>query len=915
MLRHRPAFESLLDTAVPPSLSDAATDPERARIAEGTADQPGRWWSFGPYVSERAWGTVREDYSAEGRAWEYFPHDHSRSRAYRWSEDGLGGICDAEQRLCFALAFWNGRDPILKERIFGLTGNEGNHGEDAKEYWWYVDATPTASWLRWRYHYPQDAFPYATLVSENRRRIRADREFELADTDIFALGRYWAITADYAKATPDDICVRVQIRNAGGDAATLHVLPTLWFRNRWSWDGTADRPVIRSASANGGLAVAEEPVGDTWVLRAGPAPDGTDPTLLFCENETNFPRIFGSAPSTPYPKDGINDHVVHGAPTVNPAATGTKMACWYRLTVPAGTTVELRLRLARAAATAPLSDLGEDFERVLADREREADQFYARLSSGGTTDEEATIMRRAFAGLLWSQQFYHYDVGRWLDGDPTQPTPPAARRHGRNAAWGHHDSNDVLVMPDKWEYPWYASWDLGFHCVALAHLNPAAAKHQLLLLCREWFMHPNGQLPAYEWGLGDVNPPVHARAALRVFAIDGSRDTDFLARMFHKLLLNFTWWVNRKATLDDNVFTGGFLGLDNIGPFDRSAVLPPGVVLEQADSTAWMAMFCLDLLEMALELANHDPAYQDVAIKFFEHFANIATAMNGGGLWDEADGFYYDRLRLADGRVMPLRTRSMVGLVPLCAALAVPHALWSRLPEFRTRLEWFVEHRMPLKGAGHGIIQKVGDGMDLVTLVDVSRLRRLLGTMLDEEEFLSPYGLRSLSRYHRDHPFVFVDPRSGRESVVDYEPAESTAGLFGGNSNWRGPIWFPLNYLVIGALRRLHAGLGDGFTVELPTGSGRHVDLGTVADDLERRLLRLFLSDETGRRPIWGSCELFQQDAAWRDELLFHEYFHGETGEGLGASHQTGWTALVAALIADRGRRIHRDGKRKASAK
>jgi len=891
----------LLDTTIASSVARAATDPERARIAEGTADQPGRWWAFGPYVSERAWGTVREDYSADGRAWEYLPHDHARSRTYRWSEDGLAGMCDVEQRLCFALAFWNGRDPILKERIFGLTGTEGNHGEDAKEYWWYVDATPTASWLRWRYHYPHEAFPYAALLSENRRRTRADREFELQETGIFAHG-YWAITADYAKATPDDICIRLKIRNAGTEEAVLHVLPTLWFRNRWSWDGTADRPVIRAISTTAAVAVAEDPVGGTWILRAGSAPDGTEPTLLFCENETNFPRFFGSAASTPYPKDGINDHVVHGAPTVNPSKTGTKMACWYRITVPAGETVELRLRLARAETTQPFPDLGPRFERVLIDREREADAFYAPLRTDGTTDEEAAVMRRGFAGLVWSQQFYHYDVERWLDGDAAQPTPPTARRRGRNAAWRHLDSNDVLVMPDKWEYPWYAAWDLGFHCVTLAHLNAAAAKHQLLLLCREWFMHPNGQLPAYEWGFGDVNPPVHAWAALRVYTIDGSRDRNFLVRIFHKLLLNFTWWVNRKETLADNVFTGGFLGLDNIGPFDRSAILPPGVVLEQADSTAWMAMFCLDLLEMALELAKQDPAYQDVAVKFFEHFANIATAMNGGGLWDEADGFYYDRLRLPDGRVVTLRTRSMVGLVPLCAALAVPHALWARLPEFRTRMEWFIAHRWREKAAGHGVIQEIGEGTDLVMLVDIPRLRRLLGTMLNEEEFLSPYGLRSLSRYHRDHPFVLVEPASGREFVLDYEPAESTAGQFGGNSNWRGPIWFPLNYLVIGALRRLHAGLGDAFTVELPTGSGRLAHLGTVADDLERRLLRLFLPDGSGRRPIWGSSALFQEDPAWRDELLFHEYFHAETGEGLGASHQTGWTALVAALVAERAR-------------
>jgi len=873
---------------------------ERERLKDARGDTPGRWRLLGPYLSERAWGTVREDYSANGTAWEYFPHDHARSRAYRWSEDGLAGICDLEQRLCLALAFWNGRDPILKERIFGLTGNEGNHGEDAKEYWWYVDGTPTASWLCWRYHYPQEPFPYAQLVDENRRRGRSAREFELADTGVFDGGAYWQISADYAKAAPDDLCCRVRVRNAGHATAELHVLPTLWFRNQWAWGPGEARPSIRAASGPDAdapaLAVADEAVLGRWRLAAGPDPSGRPPELLFCENETNAPRLFGSNATTPYPKDGINDHVVHRAATVNPAKVGTKMAGWYRITVAPGETAEIRLRLLRDGAGAEHPDLGVGFDAVMADREREADEFYATLRPASATDDEAEVMRRAFAGLVWTQQFYHYDVARWLDGDPTQPRPPPERRGGRNAGWLHLDNRDVVVMPDKWEYPWYAAWDLAFHCVTLAHLNPAAAKHQLLLLCREWYMRPNGQLPAYEWAFGDVNPPVQAWAALSVFAIDGGTDFDFLARIFHKLLINFTWWVNRKDALDNNIFEGGFLGLDNIGLFDRSTALPGGAVLEQSDGTAWMAKFCLNMLEMALLLATHDPSYEDVAIKFFEHFAYIAAAMNTGGLWDERDGFYYDLLRLPDGKVTPLRVRSMVGLVPIFAAVTLPGALWERLPDFRARIRWFVDHNPELIGPLHGVLRA---GQGVIMLVDETHLRRVLATMLDEAEFLSPYGLRSLSRHHREHPYVV--PQLGGDARVDYEPAESTSGLFGGNSNWRGPIWFPLNHLIIESLRHLHAAFGDRFTVEIPTRSGREGHLGDAADEIERRLLRLFLRDELGCRPFWGDHALFK-GTGWRDHLLFHEYFHGDTGEGLGASHQTGWTALVAAMIAARSR-------------
>jgi len=868
---------------------------ERARIASAAPGRPGPWKQIGPYLSERAWGTVREDYSADGDAWSYFPHDHARSRAYRWSEDGLAGLCDLQQRLCVALAFWNGRDPFLKERIFGLSNREGNHGEDAKEYWWYLDATPTASWLRWRYHYPQAEFPYARLLAENRARGRGDPEFELLDTGIFDGDRYWQIEAHYAKASPVDVCLRLRIRNAGPDAAELHVLPMLWFRNRWAWEPGTPRPIVyavaSSAESQTADAIAEEHVVGRWRLAAGPAPDGSAPSLLFCENETNAPRLFGAPALTPYPKDGINEHVVHGAPTVNPEKRGTRMACWYRLAILGGASAELRLRLARDGTEAP--DLGAAFEETLSRREREADAFHASLRPSGTSPAEAAVMRQAFAGMIWSQQYYHYDIERWLTGDPSQPPPPAGRVH-RNTGWRHLDNRDIIAMPDKWEYPWYAAWDLAFHAVVLAHLDPAAAKHQLLLLCREWYMHPNGQLPAYEWNFGDVNPPVHAWAVLTVFQIDGGTDFEFLAKAFHKLLINFTWWVNRKDALDDNIFEGGFLGLDNVGPFDRSAMLPGGELLEQSDGTAWMAKYCLNMLEIALRLAQVDRSYEGVALKFFEHFASIAAAMEE--LWDEQDGFYYDRLRRADGTTVPLRARSIVGLVPLFAATSLAAPLWEQLGDFRKRVTWFLANK---PGVARHLMNFVSaDRPDLFALVDGPRLRRVLARALDEAEFLSPFGLRSLSRYHLEHPLVlnFGDA----ESRLDYEPAESQCALFGGNSNWRGPIWFPMNVLLIESLRHLHESLGPEFTVELPTGSGKQADLAEVAEDLERRLLRIFLPGADGRLPVHGRRALFQRDPAWREPLLFYEYFHGDTGEGLGASHQTGWTALAASIIARR---------------
>jgi hypothetical protein len=869
---------------------------EHARIAESTTSAPGRWKAFGPYLSERAWGTVREDYSADGKAWAYFPFEHARSRAYRWNEDGLAGICDLNQHLCFALAFWNGRDPFLKERLFGLSGPQGNHGEDVKEYWWYVDATPTASWLSWRYHYPQSEFPYARLRAENARRSRDDPEFELADTGIFDADRYWQIVAEYAKATPYDVCMRLRIRNAGPEPAELDVLPTLWFRNRWSWEKGEQRPSIAAAvaaTAAAATAIADDDVIGRWRLTAGSDPRGRVPELLFCENDTNVARLFGAAGGTPYPKDGINDHVVAGAAAVNPERRGTKLACRYHLSVPPRGMVELRLRLARDDQAGG-ADLVDGFERTLTQRSREADEYYATLRPASATDDEAAVMRQAFAGMIWSQQFYHFDVSRWLAGDPAQPPPPATHSRGRNSGWRHVNCHDVIAMPDKWEYPWFAAWDLAFHCVVLAHIDPAAAKHQLLLLCREWYMHPNGQLPAYEWDFGDVNPPVQAWAVLTVFRIDGGTDFQFLARAFHKLLINFTWWVNRKDALGDNVFEGGFLGLDNIGPFDRSATLPGGEVLEQSDGTAWMAKYCLNMLEIALRLANHDPTYEDVAVKFFEHFASIATAM--GGLWDEQDGFFYDRLRKPDGTELTIRSRSMVGLLPIFAAVELSASLWERLPYFRARCRWFIFHKPELTAFVRHFAKD--DRPELICLVDEPRLRRMLARMLDETEFLSPHGLRSLSRFHREHPLLLA--LDGTELRLDYEPGESRTALFGGNSNWRGPVWFPANYLAIESLRHLHHCLGARFTVELPTGSGKQAHLGEVADEIERRLLGIFLRDAGGYRPVFGASALFRRDASWNERILLYEYFHGETGEGLGASHQSGWTALVAAMIANR---------------
>ncbi|UWZ49815.1 glucosidase [Dactylosporangium matsuzakiense] len=848
------------------------------------------WYRWGPYLSERAWGTVREDYSEGGTAWEAFPHDHARSRAYRWSEDGLAGISDAGQRVCFALALWNGEDPILKERIFGLTGNEGNHGEDAKEYWWYRDAVPSHAWLRWRYHYPQRAFPYADLVAQNGRRSRDEPEYELLDTGVFDGDRYWIVEADYAKADPDDMCIRVRLTNAGPQAATLHALPTVWLRNTWSWEEGAPRPRL--------AAVDDATIGieDSLLLQAAPGPDGSLPLQVYCDNDTNTERLFGSPGAARYPKDGINDHVVHGADTVNPAREGTKAAFWYRVTVPAGQTVHLSLRLAPQAGPAAF---GPAFDEVLARREREADEFYAGLTPPGTSAEDAAIMRQAFAGMIWGKQFYRYDVAAWLRGDPAQPPPPPGRRYGRNAGWRHLDASDVMSMPDPWEYPWFAAWDSAFHAVALAHLDPAFAKYQLLLLCREWFQHPNGAIPAYEWAFDDLNPPVQAWAALQVYEIDGRRDKHFLGRIFAKLMLNFTWWVNREDPAGNNVFEGGFLGLDNIGPIDRSH-LPEGHVLEQSDATAWMAFYCLNLLEMARELD-----LDDLVVKFMEHFALISEAMRDRDLWSEEDGFYYDVLRRPDGSTTPLRVRSMVGIIPLFATKAL------REDDFERVRRHCRSRRRPITSAPTGPVSPdrfadvpeehvvrtdAGERFVAVGVAAHGRVRRILPHLFDEESFLSPYGLRALSRWHAEHPFS-ID-LAGWTATVGYEPAESVTGMFGGNSNWRGPLWMPLNYLVLRTLEEYDVHFGGGVKIEYPTGSGRQQTAGAIAEDLRQRMLSLYRRGPDGRRPAYGWVERLQHDPNWCDHLLFFEYFHGDNGAGLGAMHQTGWTGLLADLVA-----------------
>jgi hypothetical protein len=871
--------------------------------------QAGDWYRWGPYVSERQWGTVREDYSPDGEAWDYLPHDHARSRAYRWGEDGLAGFCDIEQRLCLGLALWNGQDPILKERPFGLTGAQGNHGEDVKEYWWYLDAVPSHAWNRWRYHYPQRRFPYEDLIDRNEARNRQQPEYELIDTGAFADGKYWITEVRYAKAGPDDILMTVEVTNAGPEAADLHVLPTAWFRNTWSWDEGAGKPELVAAPAADAAAgvtrvALTHPFVGAMELLAAAGPDGVAPEALFCENETNVARLFGCEPLTPYPKDGINDHVVSGAASVSPAGRGSKCAFWYRLSLAAGASAELRVRL-RPSRPEPLpgaaveTALGGEFTATVAQRKAEADEFYAELTPSAASADEARVMRQAFAGMLWCKQLYYYDVTRWLDGDPAQPAPPGSRLTGRNSRWRSFNAFDIMSMPDKWEYPWFAAWDLSFHCIALAHLDPGFAKYQLILLCREWFQHPGGALPAYEWDFADVNPPVQAWAVLEVFAVDGARDLDFLSRIFDKLLVNFTWWVNREDAEGNNLFEGGFLGLDNIGPIDRSH-LPVGGILEQADATGWMASYALAMASIAaiLQRSGHRPG-SDLVLKFVEHFAAIKLALDERGLWDEADGLYYDRLITASGDMVPVKVRSIVALLPALAMSIVDQGAIDLAMTVGKRFAALLTEQQlatPAELAGSGLLRGApGHQRLLLSLAGPDRLKRLLRVLFDEAEFLSPHGLRALSAWHRDHPYT-IDVEGYRASI-DYEPAESTTPLFGGNSNWRGPVWFPVNYLAISVLERYHLFFGDDLTIEYPTGSGIQLPLNKIAEDLQDRLISIFTEGADGRRPCFGATPMLSDDPAWKDNLVFSEYFHGDNGTGLGASHQTGWTGVVADVI------------------
>jgi hypothetical protein len=881
---------------------------EELRLQEDR-ERKANWKRWGPYLSERQWGTVREDYSRYGTAWDSFSHDQARSRAYRWGEDGLGGISDKHQFICFALALWNGRDSILKERLFGLTGSEGNHGEDVKEYYFYLDSTPTHSYMKYLYKYPQGEFPYAQLVEQNRRRGRDALEFELINTGIFDEDRYFDVFVEYAKASPDDILIRIEAINRGPETAELHLLPTLWFRNTWSWNPGSERPWLRRGEAIEGIIPVElhhSYYGNRWLYCRGNA------QLLFTENETNQRLLFNSENASSHVKDGINDYIVHGAKeAVNMSGSGTKVACHYRVTIAPGQSTVVKLRLTdKEMASAAARPFNASFDLTFAERRKEADEFYGTVTPPNLTADAKNVMRQAFGGMLWSKQFYHYVVKQWLEGDPGNPLPPPERRSGRNHEWRHMHNGDVISMPDKWEYPWYAAWDLAFHCIPLALVDPDFAKEQLTLMLREWYMHPNGQIPAYEWAFGDVNPPVHAWAAWRVYKVEqkrrGKGDREFLQRVFHKLLLNFTWWVNRKDASGMNIFQGGFLGLDNIGVFDRSAPLPTGGYLEQSDGTSWMAMYTLNLLAIALELSKEDRAYEDVASKFWEHFIHIAHAMshrgqNGTGLWNEEDGFFYDVLRLPDGNYLPMKIRSMVGLIPLFAVETLEPELLERLPGFKRRLEWFIDNRPDLIG-NVACMRTPGMGeRRLLSIATQDQLRQLLKYMLDEREFLSPYGIRALSQVHRDHPYQLSV--NGMGYRVDYEPAESSTGLFGGNSNWRGPIWFPVNFLLIESLQKFHYYLGDSFKVECPTGSGKMMTLWEVAGEISRRLMQIFLqapsagSGQAGRRPVFGGTEKFQNDPHWRDLIPFHEYFHGDNGAGIGASHQTGWTGLVAKLI------------------
>jgi len=914
---------------------------EEAQRLAADRDRVARWKRWGPYLSERQWGTVREDYSAEGSAWDYFSHDQARSRAYRWGEDGILGISDNHQRLCFALALWNGNDPILKERLFGLTGNEGNHGEDVKEYYFYLDSTPTHSYMKGLYKYPQDEFPYGALREENQQRGRQGTEFELLDTGIFNENRYYDVVVEYAKATPEDILIRVSVTNRGPETRTLHLLPTLWFRNTWAWNPAAEKPYLKALSTSAladrgqfGIIQAWHPdLGQRWfycdatrVTTEDTAKNTTEESFfLFTENETNFKRVFGGENPSPYVKDGIHRYAIQGErAAVNPEAVGTKVSPHYVLTLGAGETQTIRLRLCDTPPSPPVQGegvgavdpFGAAFDRLFQTRMAEADDFYRAIAPPSLSDDLRNIQRQAFAGMLWTKQYFHYVVEDWLKGDPGHPDPPTERKRGRNWEWAHLHNEDILSMPDKWEYPWFAAWDLAFHAIPLALVDPDFAKRQLDLMTREWYMHPNGQLPAYEWNFSDVNPPVHAWATWRVYQIErkmtGQGDRAFLERVFQKLLLNFTWWVNRKDIEGNNIFEGGFLGLDNIGVFDRSAPLPTGGHIEQADGTSWMGMYCLNMLTIALELAQDNPVYEDMATKFFEHFLYIAAAMNAIGedetqLWDEEDGFFYDVLHMPHQGQLRLKVRSMVGLAPLFAVMTLEPEVLEKVPGFKRRLEWFIQHRSDLKRNVACMERQGTKARRMLALCYLTphrfapddQFRRILAKLLDENEFLGEYGIRALSRYHAEHPYIFeVD---GQEHRVDYEPAESSSGLFGGNSNWRGPVWLPMNYLLIESLQRFHHYVGDGFKVECPTGSGNWMTLWEVAGEISCRLMRIFLPDSEGRRAVYGATEIFQNDPHWRNLILFYEYFHGDNGAGIGASHQTGWTGLIAKLIQQSG--------------
>ncbi len=868
--------------------------------------QTTRWLNWGPYLSERAWGTVREDYSPHGTAWDYLPHDHARSKAFRWGEDGIAGFSDRQQYLCFGLALWNGHDPILKERFFGLAGPEGNHGEDVKEVYFYLDSTPTHSYMKLLYKYPHAAFPYSELVAENRRRGATDPEFELTDTGVFDENRYFDVLVEFAKADPHDILIAITVTNRADISAECHLLPTLWFRNTWVWGYPAGpmgdvpgKPLLRQipAPAEFSAITAEHPALPPMTLSADGAPE-----WLFTENETNTERLYGTSNRSPFVKDAFHRYLIHGEKnTVNPQRTGTKAAALYPLTLAGGESRTVRLRLNAKPFRAPF----RSFEKILERRRAEADEFYHHLHPATLSADDRRIQRQALAGMLWSKQLYYFDVEQWLTGDPAPPPPPAERR--RNSGWQHLNNFDIISMPDTWEYPWYAAWDLAFHTLPLALVDADFAKQQLLLITREWYMHPNGQFPAYEWAFGDVNPPVQAWAAWRVYKIDaklrGRADRPFLETVFHKLLLNFTWWVNRKDADGNNIFQGGFLGLDNISVFDRSALLPTGGHIDQADGTAWMGAYCLTMMKIALELAHDNPVYQDLATKFFEHFLGIARAMTrcggtGHTMWDETDGFFYDALHLPNGEILPLKVRSMVGLLPLFAVETIEPDMLDALPDFRRHVQWFLRHRPQLSG-NIASVDVPGEGKRrLAAILPRERLVRVLEKMLDPAEFLSDYGIRSVSKFHAAHPYMLH--LDGKTYTINYQPAESENGLFGGNSNWRGPVWFPINYLIIESLQKFHHYYGDSLRVACPTGSGQMITLQQVADELSRRLVRLFRR-ENNRRPIYGKNDRWQSDSHWRDNLLFFEYFHGDSGAGLGASHQTGWTGLVAKLIQQQG--------------